>query len=260
MDDPGTDTAGIPRPDIVLDPQEVRVLGSLIEKEATTPDQYPMTINGLRLACNQASNRDPVVDYDEATVERVLRRLADRGLAKMVHRPGDRVVKYKHALDVKLELDPASMALLAVLMLRGIQTPGELRQRSSRYVEFPSLVEVEQTLDSLVGRTPPLLDRIERRPGQKEARYRHRLSGDHTDLPQPHQDTGMEPWSALDGTSDRRDAGPGTISAGNAPAVSDPAVSDPAVSDPAVSDLADEVAELRRRFERLLEELGVDDV
>lgn len=121
---------------VSLDAEEARCLGSLIEKDLTTPDHYPMTLNAIRLACNQSSNRNPVVTYDDNTVERTLRRLADRGLVKMVHRPGDRVVKYRHNLDSVLELAQQELATIAVLLLRGPQTPGELRQRTSRYVAF----------------------------------------------------------------------------------------------------------------------------
>ncbi len=153
-----------------LDEQETRVLGCLIEKAMTTPDQYPMSLNGVRVACNQVSNRNPVVDYDETTVAQALRRLADRGLAKMVHRPGDRVVKYKHAAGEVLELSDEGLALLAVLLLRGEQTPGELRQRTGRYVEFSGLAEVEVALDGL--RTRGFVEELSRDPGQKENRWR----------------------------------------------------------------------------------------
>lgn len=153
-----------------LDEQEARVLGCLIEKAMTTPDQYPMSLNGVRVACNQVSNRNPVVDYDETTIAQALRRLGDRGLAKMVHRPGDRVVKYKHAAGEVLELDDAALALVAVLLLRGEQTPGELRQRTGRYVEFSGLAEVETALDGL--RARGLVEELARDPGQKENRWR----------------------------------------------------------------------------------------
>ena len=161
-----------------LDAEEARVLGCLIEKAMTTPDQYPMSLNGVRVACNQVSNRDPVVDYDETTVATTLRRLADKGLAKFVHRAGDRVVKYIHAADDVLECSEREVALVAVLLLRGDQTPGELRQRTGRYVEFSSLPEVEVALNGLARRIPPLVTELERQPGQKESRYRQLLTGD----------------------------------------------------------------------------------
>lgn len=165
--------------DAMLEPVEARVVGSLIEKAMTTPDHYPMSLNGVTVACNQVSNRDPVVDYAQDFVERTLRALADRGLAKLVHRPGDRVVKYRQALDEELALTPPETALIAVLLLRGPQTPGELRQRTQRYTEFASLPELEATLEGLRFREdgPALVERLEREPGQKEHRYRELLTG-----------------------------------------------------------------------------------
>lgn len=162
-----------------LDAEEARVLGCLIEKAMTTPDQYPMSLNGVRVACNQVSNRDPVVEYDETTVAQALRRLADRGLAKLVHRPGDRVVKYKHAVDAVLELDGHELSLFAVLLLRGAQTPGALRQRTTRYVEFSGLAAVEATLDAL--RRRGLVEELAREPGQKESRWRELVGPERAD-------------------------------------------------------------------------------
>ena len=161
-----------------LDAAEARVAGSLIEKAMTTPDHYPMSLNAVRVACNQVSNRDPVLDLAEDLVERVLRALADRGLARMVHRPGDRVVKYRHAVDEVLGLTAKETALTAVLLLRGAQTPGELRQRTQRYIEFESLPEVEATLEGMRGdaERSPLVERLDRQPGQKEHRYRELLT------------------------------------------------------------------------------------
>lgn len=165
--------------DAMLQPAEARIIGSLIEKAMTTPDHYPMSLNGVTVACNQVSNRDPVVDYAQDFVERTLRALADRGLAKLVHRPGDRVVKYRQALDEELALTPSEAALIAVLLLRGPQTPGELRQRTQRYTEFASLPELEATLEGLRFREegPALVERLDREPGQKEHRYRELLTG-----------------------------------------------------------------------------------
>jgi hypothetical protein len=169
----------------MFDFEESRVVGSMVEKAMTTPDNYPLSLNAVVVACNQVSNRDPVVQFSEAAVEQTLRRLADRGIAKMVHRPGDRVVKYRHALDEHLDTSPAELALLAVLLLRGDQTPGDLRQRTARYVEFASLGHVEATLDALAARVPPLARRLDRVPGQKEHRYRHLLDirGEHMAMP-----------------------------------------------------------------------------
>src|SRR5689334_24995309 len=145
-----------------LTPPEQRVLGCLIEKRWTTPDQYPLSLNALRLACNQATNRDPVVDYDEATVSEALRRLALRGWTRLASGAGSRARKYRHLLPEALGVDEAELPLLAVLMLRGPQTPGELKQRSERMHGFESLQAVKGTLDRLVGRE--LVERQERRP------------------------------------------------------------------------------------------------
>ena len=163
-----------PMPEVTLGADQARVLGCLIEKDRTTPDQYPMSLNGVRMACNQVSNRDPIVDYSEAAVERTLRQLSDQGLARMVHRPGDRVVKYRHAADEFYGLDAKELSLVAVLLLRGPQTPGELRQRSNRYVEFTGLPDIEMTLEQL--RSRGAVVRLERSPGQKEHRYLELLS------------------------------------------------------------------------------------
>lgn len=157
------------------DAVEIRVLGCLIEKQRATPDAYPLTVNSLRLACNQATNRDPVVEYDEATVVEALRRLALRGWTRLASGPGSRARKYRHLLDEALGLDPSELSLLAVLMLRGPQTPGELKQRSERLHRFADLATVHETLDRLVERGH--VARLERRPGQKEERYEQLLGG-----------------------------------------------------------------------------------
>ena len=151
------------------DAVEIRVLGCLIEKQRTTPDVYPLTLNALRLACNQATNRDPVVDYDEHTIHEALHRLHHRGWARLTSGAGSRTVKYRHLLDDALGLDPEQLAVLAVLLLRGPQTPGELKQRSERLHPFATLAEVEDALAALIERE--LVVRLERRPGQKEERY-----------------------------------------------------------------------------------------
>ena len=151
------------------DEVEIRVLGCLIEKQRTTPDAYPLSLNSLRLACNQATNRDPVVDYDEPTIRAALDRLADKRWARLASGPGSRAAKYRHLFDEALQLDDAEISLLAVLMLRGPQTPGELKQRAERLHRFDSLPDLEQTLRRLIGRE--LVAQHERRPGQKEVRY-----------------------------------------------------------------------------------------
>jgi uncharacterized protein len=156
-----------------LDPVQVRVLGCLLEKQRTTPDAYPLTLNSLRLACNQSTNREPVVDYDEATVRDAAQRLGQMGWARMTSYHGSRAAKYRHLLDEALGLAPDERALMCVLMLRGPQTLGELKQRSERLHAFGDLSAVEDALERLTARA---LGRwLERRPGQKEARYAHLL-------------------------------------------------------------------------------------
>ena len=162
-----------------LSAPEVRVLGCLLEKQQTTPDAYPLTLNSLRLACNQATNRDPVVDYDEATVREAAQRLGRRGWARLASYHGSRSPKYRHLVDEALGVADDERALLCVLMLRGPQTLGELKQRSERLHRFAATPEVEQTLERLTERE---LGRwLERRPGQKEARYTHLLEEDSSD-------------------------------------------------------------------------------
>lgn len=158
---------------------EIRVVGCLIEKQRTTPDAYPLSLNALRLACNQSTNRDPVVAYDEATVSEALRRLALRGWTRLASGAGSRARKYRHLLPEALDLDSAEVALLAVLMLRGPQTPGELKQRSERLHSFAEPATVEETLERLIERGH--VARLERRPGQKEVRYAQLLGGEEED-------------------------------------------------------------------------------
>ena len=154
-----------------MDPDavEIRVVGCLVEKQRTTPDAYPLSLNALRLACNQATNRDPVVAYDEATVSEALRRLALRGWTRLASGAGSRARKYRHLLPEALNVDHEELALLAVLMLRGSQTPGELKQRSERLYSFADLAAVQETLGRLLERE--LVVRHPRQPGQKEDRY-----------------------------------------------------------------------------------------
>jgi uncharacterized protein len=160
-----------------LTPEEVRVAGCLVEKQLATPDYYPMTENALVAACNQLSNRNPVVAYENDTVRLTLNSLRAKGLARIMHIHGGRVPKHRHILDEALELDPPALALLSVLALRGPQTTGELRTRSERLHEFESISAVDETLEALAARDEPLVVRLERAPGQKEARYAHLLSG-----------------------------------------------------------------------------------
>jgi uncharacterized protein len=151
------------------DAVEIRVVGCLVEKQRTTPDAYPLSLNALRLACNQSTNRDPVVSYDEATVVEALRRLALRSWTRLASGAGSRARKYRHLLPEALGVDEEELALLAVLMLRGPQTPGELKQRSERLHRFADLAAVQETLERLMGRD--YVVRQPRRPGQKQERY-----------------------------------------------------------------------------------------
>ncbi|HMD57680.1 MAG TPA: YceH family protein [Solirubrobacteraceae bacterium] len=156
-----------------LTSQELRVLGCLLEKQRTTPDAYPLSLNALRLACNQSTNRDPVVEYDDALIREALDRLQRRGITRLASGAGSRAPKFRHLLADVLPMDGAEQAILCVLMLRGAQTPGELKQRGERMHAFADLAEVLQTLPRLGERE--LLVRLERRPGQKEERYMHLL-------------------------------------------------------------------------------------
>lgn len=166
--------------DSPLDLHSVRVLGSLIEKESTTPDSYPLTLNALTAACNQTSNRDPVLQLDEGTVASALDDLSRRQLARGALRSDSRVPRYRHLLAETLNLHPAEIAVLGVLMLRGPQTVGEIRTRTARLFEFPDLARVELTLQSLASLAQPLVVQLPRQPGQKELRYAHLLSGEPT--------------------------------------------------------------------------------
>lgn len=159
--------------DLLLHPVEVRVLGALMEKEITTPEYYPMSLNALVNACNQKSNRDPVIQYDEETVERGLETLREKGLVLVISGAGSRVQKYGHRIAEKLNLGRRESAILCELMLRGAQTLGELRNRCDRMHHFDDVTEVEAVIE----RSPKLIVKIGRRPGEKEARYAHLLSG-----------------------------------------------------------------------------------
>jgi uncharacterized protein YceH (UPF0502 family) len=239
-----------------LTPAEIRVLGCLLEKQRTTPEAYPLSLNALRLACNQATNRDPVVDYDEATIRDALHRLSRRRWARLASGPGSRAPKYRHLLDEALGLPEDELAVLCVLMLRGPQTPGELKQRSERLHALPDLAGVHATLERLIERE--LAARLERRPGQKEERYAQLLGEEE------------QPGAAT---------APGAVAAAAAPppavfAAPDPPETAPdsrvdepaagvAAPDPRVDDLAAglvalraEVAELRAILDSLRADLG----
>jgi uncharacterized protein len=158
----------------LLSPPELRVLGCLIEKQRTTPDQYPLSLNALRLACNQATSREPVVDYDEATVRDAVQRLGRIGWARLASGPGSRTAKYRQLFEEALELLPSETSLLALLMLRGPQTVAELKARSERLHHFGSAEDVAATLERLVERE--YVELLPRRPGQREERWRRGCS------------------------------------------------------------------------------------
>lgn len=164
---------------------EGRVLGCLVEKRLLTPQQYPLSDNALVAACNQSTSRDPVVSYDVATVRLAVRSLRERGLVRTVHRTGERADKHEHRAADVLDLSPAEVALLGVLLLRGAQTPGELRSRTDRMHAFATTAEVESVLDGLAARVEPLVVRLDRQPGQKEARYAETLVERSAVLPPP---------------------------------------------------------------------------
>jgi uncharacterized protein YceH (UPF0502 family) len=219
------------------DAVEIRVVACLIEKQRATPDAYPLSLNSLRLACNQSTNRDPVVDYDEATVSDALRRTALRGWTRLTSGAGSRARKYRQLLNEALDLDDAEVSVLAVLMLRGPQTPGELKQRTERLHSFDSLVAVDETLDRLVSRE--LVARHERRPGQKEQRY-EQLLGAGEGEPEP---------SAVAGADPEPTAVP------SAAATASPAAA-PAADEPRLDRVERELNELRTEIRALREALG----
>ena len=161
----------------ILDEFEVRVLGCLIEKELATPEYYPLTVNALTNACNQKSNRDPLMSLEDTEVVRTLDALRMKHLAIQAAE-GGRASKYRHILAERLRLDPPELAVLAELLLRGPQTVGELRNRAERMHQFADLAAVESVLEELLGRTPPLVTRLPRQPGRKESRFAHLFAGE----------------------------------------------------------------------------------
>jgi hypothetical protein len=243
--------------ELPLTAEECRVLGSLIEKAATTPEQYPLSSNGLRSACNQKSARDPVVSYDERLVDATLLSLRDKGLARTIRGAGQRVFKHKHVVDETWRLDSSQLAVVAVLMLRGPQSAGELRTRTERAHGFVTTDGVEAVLDDLARRDPPLVRMIGRQPGQRDDRWA----------------TTTAPGDADDGSAG---LGP-AVAAASAPQSSPPAAyegSTPApehsrfsastspvepasADDPGVEALRREVTQLRLLVERVCDELGI---
>jgi uncharacterized protein YceH (UPF0502 family) len=223
------------------DAVEIRVLGCLVEKQRTTPDAYPLSLNALRLACNQATNREPVVDYQEQTVVEALRRLALRGWTRLASGAGSRARKYRHLLDQAFGLDDAEISLLAMLMLRGPQTPGDLKQRADRMHHFDGLAAVHEALDRLVERGQ--VARHERRPGQKEDRFEQLLGGGATPVGDPHGSDS----ASLDRDDEASEEGPGAgpPEAGAAPGQLVPAEDRLTRLEREVSELRSELAALR---------------
>ncbi len=216
-----------------LEADEVRVLGCLVEKAHTTPEHYPLTTNSLLAACNQKTNRDPVVNYDERTVVEAMLSLRSAGLARTVTGSG-RTEKHRHVLDEALHLDDAQQAVFAVLLLRGAQTPGELRTRTERYVGFDSVSEVEAVLAALADRDDPLAANLGRGPGQSQDRWQPTVGVSELDSP---PDQG-KPASATQGAGSGGGA-PAAVSTGSA-----------ASSEPS---LAERVAQLEARVQALEE-------
>jgi uncharacterized protein YceH (UPF0502 family) len=227
---------------------EIRVVGCLIEKQRTTPDAYPLSLNSLRLACNQSTNRDPVVDYDEATVAEALRRLALRGWTRLASSAGSRARKYRQLMPEALGVEEGELALLGVLMLRGAQTPGELKQRSERLHGFADLAAAQSVLDGLVERG--YVARHERRPGQKELRYEHLLGGFNEEPEAPSPAPPAEAGAAA-GAGD----GPETEGEGPAAPPSEPGPGLVPAED-RLTRLERELSELRAELGRLREALG----
>jgi uncharacterized protein YceH (UPF0502 family) len=188
--------------DALLNETEVRVAASLVEKQVTTPDYYPLTLNALTHACNQISNRDPVVNFDERTVADAVESLRAKNLVYIFYGADSRVPKYKHMLKEVFSLSPQELAVMCVLMLRGAQTVGEVRGRTGRLYDFAELAEVEATLDGLARRDEPLVLKLPRQAGRKEARYAHLLAGSPA-----FEEASAEPTHATATTSARENTG-----------------------------------------------------
>jgi uncharacterized protein len=221
------------------DAVEIRVVGCLIEKQRTTPDVYPLTLNALRLACNQSTNRDPVVDYDENTIRSAIERLVQRRWATLASWSNRRSMKYRHTLDGALGLDDAEISVLAVLMLRGAQTPGELNARTERLHSFGETGELTGTLRRLIERG--LVLRLDRRPGQREERYAHLLS------------EGADAAEAVAGAVPAEPAA--SPAAPRVPAAPAPAAP-PSSGTERIERIERQLAELRAEIKALREELG----
>jgi uncharacterized protein YceH (UPF0502 family) len=234
---PMTIAAGVDRPE--LSAEEIRVLGCLIEKQLTTPQQYPLTLNGLTLACNQASNRYPVVSYDEATAELAVRTLKQKGLTRFVHPThGRSVLRYEHVLRDALGVDEPQLAILAVLLLRGPQTIGEIRTRCERMAEFGDLQQVAHELELLEEHAGGLVAPVARGPGQKEGRFVHLL--------------GADPWLSV------AEPSPAPRASVPVPATGDDHPSQELTALQQIEVLSGEVAALRRDLDAVRAELGIE--
>lgn len=248
---------------------EIRVVGCLIEKQRTTPDQYPLTLNSLRLACNQSTNREPVVDYDEAEIRKALGELGRRRWIRGASGHTSRSPKYRHLLDQELSLADDQISVLAVLMLRGEQTPGQLKQRTERMFGFHDLDALQTTLNALISRD--LVERLPRRPGQKEERYRQLLGGSH--LSEDGDDLDHQTAEADEGASEGgfvrsesesaiRSSGPGSVAGGSVEPEPLPVPLDTPETERIealerqVTDLTRDVSELRALVDDLREQLG----
>jgi hypothetical protein len=246
------------------DAVEIRVVACLVEKQRTTPDVYPLSLNALRLACNQSTNRDPVVDYDEATVSDALRRTALRGWTRLTSGQGSRARKYRHLLPEALSVDEEELAVLAVLMLRGAQTPGELKQRTERMQGFADLATVQEVLERLVARGYAI--RHPRRPGQKEERYEQVLGGDDAveliPPPPPASSEGADARSTYPAAAEGRSTYPadsdGTVDRAGESAGKDDRAPGPSVADETarLDRLEAELLDLKGELAKLRDALG----
>ena len=218
---------------------ELRVLGSLVEKERTTPETYPLSTNALVLACNQKTNRDPVTNYNSLQIEETLRLLSDKGLTQSSRGVSERAIKHHHKLVQALEVRDKDLAVLAVLMLRGPQTPGELRSRTERYTHFPDVRAVEESLARLLEHRPPLAKNYGRGPGQSQDRWGHTLGVDPEKL-KPRVRDGDSPARVVSGPSS-------------------PPHSNPTSAQSELGALRQEVAELRAQVARLMTHVGLSE-
>lgn len=225
-----------------LTPEELRVLGCLVEKELTTPDQYPLTLNALVLACNQRSNRDPMVNLAEETVQSAVTSAKTKSLVRFVHPShGRSVLRYAHTLADALDVSQRQLALLAVMILRGPQTLNELRIRTTRMAEFSDLSDLERELGRLSGLDTPLVERQARRPGQKEERYAHLLGSEQAGENSGWDESANPEWARAESSEPR--AGDARPRRAELPAS-------------AISDLAQQIEELRGELEELRTELA----